>query len=57
MAAFLRAVKLDPMRGFLLVVYPALNQVVQAAIDDPEVAHIGMLHSDDKLFPVHRDGL
>ena len=30
--------------------YPALNQGIQAAIDDPEVTHIGMLHSDDKLI-------
>ena len=29
--------------------YPALNQGVLAAINDPEVTHIGMLHSDDKL--------
>lgn len=31
--------------------YPALNQGIQAAINDPEVTHIGMLHSDDKLIP------
>lgn len=29
--------------------YPALNQGILAAINDPEVTHIGMLHSDDKL--------
>lgn len=31
--------------------YPALNQGIQAAINDPEVTHIGMLHSDDQLIP------
>lgn len=30
--------------------YPALNQGIQAALDDPDVSHIGMLHSDDKLI-------
>ena len=31
--------------------YQALNQGIQAAIDNPEVTHIGMLHSDDQLIP------
>ena len=30
--------------------YQALNQGIQAAILDPEVTHIGMLHSDDHLI-------
>ena len=30
--------------------YQALNQGVQAAIQDPEVTHVGMLHSDDYLI-------
>lgn len=30
--------------------YEALNQGVQAAIDDPDISHIGLLHSDDKLI-------
>jgi len=32
--------------------YQALNQGIQAALDDPEVTHIGMLHGDDKLIPL-----
>jgi glycosyltransferase len=31
--------------------YPALNQAVEAALVDPEVTHIGFLHSDDRLLP------
>ena len=31
--------------------YPALNQAVEAALADPEVSHIGFLHSDDRLLP------
>lgn len=31
--------------------YQALNQGIQAALDDPEVTHIVMLHSDDELIP------
>lgn len=30
--------------------YPALNQAVQVAVADPEVTHIGFLHSDDRLI-------
>ncbi len=30
--------------------YPALNQAVTAALADPEVTHIGFLHSDDRLI-------
>lgn len=30
--------------------YPALNQAVTAAVADPEVTHIGFLHSDDRLI-------
>ena len=30
--------------------YPALNQAVAAAVADPEVTHIGVLHSDDRLI-------
>ena len=30
--------------------YQALNQGIRAAIQDPEVTHIGMLHSDDHLI-------
>ena len=30
--------------------YHALNQGVDAAMDDPEVTHIGFLHSDDRLL-------
>jgi len=30
--------------------YQALNQGVRAAIEDPDVTHIGMLHSDDYLM-------
>ena len=30
--------------------YQALNQGIQAAIQDPEVTHIGMLHSDDHFI-------
>lgn len=32
--------------------YQALNQGVQAALDDVDVTHIGMLHSDDKLISI-----
>lgn len=31
--------------------FPALNQAVEAALVDPEVTHIGFLHSDDRLIP------
>jgi glycosyltransferase involved in cell wall biosynthesis len=31
--------------------YQALNQGIRAAIQDPEVTHIGLLHSDDILIP------
>lgn len=31
--------------------FPALNQAVEAALTDPEVTHIGFLHSDDRLIP------
>lgn len=31
--------------------YQALNQGILAAIEDPEISHIGLLHSDDKLIP------
>lgn len=30
--------------------YPALNQGVIAALEDPDVTYIGMLHSDDRLI-------
>jgi glycosyltransferase len=41
--------------GVLLVqdgtgLYQALNQGMQAAIGDPDVTHIGLLHSDDELI-------
>jgi glycosyltransferase involved in cell wall biosynthesis len=35
--------------------YPALNQAVTAALADPEVTHIGFLHSDDRLIPAQFD--
>ncbi len=31
--------------------YQALNQGIRASIDDPDVTHIGVLHSDDELIP------
>ena len=30
--------------------YEALNQGIQAAINDPDVTHVGLLHSDDRLI-------
>jgi len=35
--------------------YPALNQAVTAALADPEVTHIGFLHSDDRLISTQFD--
>src|SRR5438874_2392214 len=35
--------------------YPALNQAVIAALPDPEVTHIGFLHSDDRLISTQFD--
>jgi len=35
--------------------YPALNQAVAAALADPEVTHIGFLHSDDRLISTQFD--
>src|SRR5207237_9289959 len=35
--------------------YPALNQAVTAALADPEVTHIGVLHSDDRLISAQFD--
>ena len=35
--------------------YPALNQAVTAAVADPEVTHIGFLHSDDRLISTQFD--
>jgi len=35
--------------------YPALNQAVTAALADPEVTHIGFLHSDDRLVSTQFD--
>ena len=35
--------------------YPALNQGVTAALADPEVTHIGFLHSDDRLISTQFD--
>jgi len=31
--------------------YEALNQGIELAVTDPEVTHIGMFHSDDRLIP------
>jgi glycosyltransferase involved in cell wall biosynthesis len=33
--------------------YAALNQAVTAATADPEITHIGLLHSDDRLISSH----
>src|ERR1017187_7655245 len=35
--------------------YPALNQGVTAALADPEVTHIGFLHSDDRFISTQFD--
>jgi glycosyltransferase involved in cell wall biosynthesis len=35
--------------------YPALNEAVMAAMANPEVTHIGILHSDDRLIPTRFD--
>ena len=35
--------------------YPALNEAVTAAVADPEVTHIGFLHSDDRLISTQFD--
>jgi glycosyltransferase involved in cell wall biosynthesis len=35
--------------------YRALNQAVRAALTDPEVTHIGFLHSDDRLISTRFD--
>ena len=35
--------------------YSALNQAVTAALADPEVTHIGFLHSDDRLISTQFD--
>jgi glycosyltransferase involved in cell wall biosynthesis len=35
--------------------YPALNQAVIAALADPDVTHIGFLHSDDRLISTQFD--
>src|SRR5207253_7364378 len=35
--------------------YPALNQAVAAALADPEVTHIGFLHSDDRFVSTQFD--
>ena len=35
--------------------YTALNQAVTAALADPEVTHIGFLHSDDRLISTQFD--
>lgn len=38
-----------------LGLYQALNQGIQEALNDPDVTHIGMLHSDDQLIPASFD--
>jgi glycosyltransferase involved in cell wall biosynthesis len=35
--------------------YPALNQAVTAALADPEITHIGFLHSDDRFISAQFD--
>jgi len=35
--------------------FPALNEAVTAALADPEVTHIGFLHSDDRFFSTQFD--
>jgi glycosyltransferase len=35
--------------------YPALNQAVTTALADPEVTHIGFLHSDDRFISTQFD--
>jgi Glycosyl transferase family 2 len=36
--------------------YPALNQGVAAALADPEIKHIGVLHGDDRFISPNYDG-
>src|ERR1700685_643327 len=35
--------------------YPTLNQAVAAALADPEITHIGFLHSDDRFISTEFD--